>query len=130
MDGAARGNPGHAGVGVVLVMDGVVRRFGEYVGVRTNNEAEYVALIKGLELALEMGFRETIFYSDSQLLVRQIRGEYKVRSKKLMTLYGQAVGLISALSSFKIVHVERVENSEADRLANQAIDKKLGRFRD
>ncbi|GBC68979.1 14.7 kDa ribonuclease H-like protein [archaeon HR01] len=123
VDGASRGNPGQAGIGVVLEYGGAVRKVGEYVGVRTNNEAEYIALIRGLEMALEMGVSEVTVYSDSQLLVRQLAGEYRVRSPRLRRLYEKAAALIPKFSTFKIVHVGREENSEADRLANTALAK-------
>jgi ribonuclease HI len=122
VDGASRGNPGRAGIGVVLETEGAVRKAGAYVGVKTNNEAEYMALIMGLEMALEMGATEVTVYSDSQLLVRQLQGEYRVRSHRLKKLYERAADLISRFSKFQIVHVEREENSEADRLANTALD--------
>jgi ribonuclease HI len=125
VDGASRGNPGQAGIGVILVVDGGVKRLSEYIGFKTNNEAEYMALIRGLETALEMGVRDAVVYSDSQLLVQQLRGSYRVRSRRLKRLYERALELISQLASFQIIHVDRSENMEADRLANQAIDKKV-----
>ena len=125
VDGASRGNPGQAGIGVILVVDGGVKRLSEYIGFKTNNEAEYMALIRGLETALEMGVRDAVVYSDSQLLVQQLRGSYRVRSRRLKRLYERALELISQLASFQIIHVNRSENMEADRLANQAIDKKV-----
>lgn len=126
VDGASRGNPGKAGIGVIINSGGAVRRISEFIGVKTNNEAEYTALIRGLETALEMGVRNVIVYSDSELMVQQFLGGYRVRSRRLKRLYDRALELISQLSSFQITHVDRAENMEADKLANRAIDKKGG----
>ena len=123
-DGAARGNPGPAGIGAVLKrMDGtVITEISEYIGETTNNVAEYRALIAGVERALNVGVRELEVRADSELLIRQLQGQYQVRNAKLKPLYHRAQELLSGLASAKLVHVRREFNSEADRLANLGID--------
>lgn len=123
IDGASRGNPGHAGIGVIgKTDDKVVFQIGEYIGQTTNNVAEYNALIRGLQETLLSGNRAAYFYSDSELLVNQVNGKYKVRHENLIPLYHQADALIKKFSSFKIAHVRREFNKEADMLANEGID--------
>ena len=125
VDGAARGNPGQAGAGIVL--DGGENRIfrqGEYLGKATNNEAEYKALILGLELAGRQGCLELEVRSDSELLVRQMRGEYRVKSPGLQELYFQAVKRLAPFKRVVFVHVPREQNRDADRLANMAVDAK------
>jgi ribonuclease HI len=123
-DGAARGNPGPAGCGAILkapngeILDAQSR----YLGHTTNNVAEYRALLLGLERALGLGIRELEVRSDSELLIKQLRGEYRVRSVGLQPLYADAKRLIARFASVKLVHVRRELNAEADRLANQGID--------
>lgn len=124
VDGGARGNPGPAGFGVVI-KDTAGRRVAElsrYLGHRTNNYAEYMGLLAALEYALEHGPRALQVFSDSELLVRQINGQYKVRHPVLLELYQQAKTLIRRLEWFKIRHVRREQNRDADKLANQAMD--------
>ena len=125
VDGAARGNPGHAGAGIVLQTDGnLTHRIGEYLGQATNNVAEYRALLLGMQKAAELGIRDLQVRSDSELIVKQLNGQYKVKSPQLQDLY---FAVIKAVSSFKKVsfkHVPREENREADRMANLAIDAK------
>jgi len=126
IDGGARGNPGPAGYGVVID-DTAGRRvagLSKYLGHRTNNYAEYMGLLAALEYALEHGYKAIEVVSDSELLVRQINGRYKVRSPILLDLYQQAKSLIGRLEWFKIRHVRREQNREADKLANQAMDRK------
>jgi ribonuclease HI len=128
VDGGARGNPGPAGYGVVIE-DQAGRRIttlNKYLGHRTNNYAEYMGLLAALEYARENGFRALEAISDSELLVRQIDGEYKVRSPILLDLYTHAKSLIRELDWFRIRHVRREKNREADRLANQAMDQGMG----
>ena len=123
VDGASRGNPGQAGAGLVLEKDGeVILRMGEYLGEATNNEAEYRALILGVRQGRCLGFSELKIYSDSELLVRQMRGEYRVKNPRLQELYFQAVKDLGAFRKVSFSHVPREENREADRLANLAID--------
>ncbi|HBI16332.1 MAG TPA: RNase H [Desulfobulbaceae bacterium] len=128
-DGASRGNPGEAGAGVVL-LDGDRRQVASraiYLGQCTNNVAEYRALLAGLELALQNGCERLAIFLDSELIVRQISGQYKVKNAHLQPLYIQAKGLLQRLRGWRIKHVPRAENSEADQLANRGIDeKKMG----
>jgi ribonuclease HI len=125
VDGAARGNPGQAGAGIVLDR-GEEKLFcqGEYLGEATNNEAEYRALILGMEIAGRQGCVELEVRSDSELMVRQMRGEYRVKSPRLQELYFQATKGMSPFKRVVFTHVPREENREADRLANMAIDAK------
>ncbi len=124
VDGGARGNPGPAGAGVMLEEGEKVVRFGEYLGEATNNVAEYKALLLGLQAAIDMGVRELEIRSDSELMVRQLNGQYKVKSPVLMDLYFSAIKLLSGFRKSSLKHVPREENKEADRLANMAIDTK------
>jgi ribonuclease HI len=124
IDGGARGNPGPAGYGVAL-KDSAGKNVGElsrYLGHRTNNYAEYCGLLAALEYAVGKGLPALRVVSDSELMVKQIRGEYKVRSPELRELYERARALIRKLGSFRIEHVRREKNRDADRLANQAMD--------
>jgi len=128
-DGGARGNPGPAGFGVVI-QDEAGRRvagLSQYLGHQTNNVAEYQGLIGALEYAVEHGPKAIKVISDSELLVKQIRGEYKVKNPTLQDLHGRARQLIRQLDWFSIQHVLRGKNAEADRLANEAMDKGMGR---
>ena len=123
IDGASRGNPGPASVGVV-VRDGgtgVVRQFSTAIGETTNNVAEYLALIYGLQEALRAGLRSVTVKTDSELLARQINGQYKVRDAHLRLLHGVAKHLIDGFASCHVVHIPREQNRLADRLAAQAI---------
>ena len=128
-DGGARGNPGPAGFGVVLQDQAgkKVAALSEYLGHQTNNFAEYQGLIAALEYAVEHGPKALKLISDSELLVRQIKGIYKVKNPTLQDLHGRAKELIAQLDWFSIGHALREHNQEADRLANQAMDKGTGR---
>lgn len=122
-DGAARGNPGPAGIGVIIRNDAeILSEISDYIGETTNNQAEYMALIRGLEEALDMGQKNAEVFSDSELLVKQINGEYKIKNKSLVPLFNEARSLISRFNQFKIYHTPREENELADKLANQGID--------
>lgn len=125
-DGAARGNPGLAGAGAVLLdREGlVIERAAEFLGKATNNVAEYQAVILGLRRALDLGARRVELMSDSELLIRQLGGRYKVRAPHLLPLFAQAKKLLAGFESHRLRHVPREENSEADRLANMAIDER------
>jgi ribonuclease HI len=125
IDGGARGNPGPAGYGVVIeAQDGRrVAGLSEYLGQRTNNYAEYRGLLAALEYALAHEPRALKVISDSELMVRQIKGVYKVRNAALLELYQKAQQLIRQLEWFEIGHVLRESNREADRLANEAMDR-------
>src|ERR1700684_3975039 len=131
-DGGARGNPGPAGYGVVIKDETGrnVAQLSEYLGHQTNNFAEYQGLIAALEYALEHGPKALKLISDSELLVRQIKGIYKVKNLTLKDLHGRAQQLISQLEWFSIGHALREHNQEADRLDNQAMDKGKGRSAD
>src|SRR6476469_954720 len=130
-DGGARGNPGPAGYGVV-VQDQAgtnVAALSQYLGHQTNNFAEYQGLIAALEYAIEHGHKALKLISDSELLVRQIKGIYKVKNATLQDLHARAKELIAQLDWFSIGHALREHNSEADRLANDAMDRGMGRSR-
>jgi len=128
-DGGARGNPGPAGYGVVIQDESGKRvaALSEYLGHQTNNFAEYQGLIGALEYALAHGPKALKLISDSELLVRQIKGIYKVKNATLQDLHGRAKELIAKLDWFAIGHALREHNQEADRLANLAMDKGTGR---
>lgn len=129
IDGGARGNPGPAGYGVVLHDESgkKIDSLHEYLGAQTNNFAEYSGLIAALEYALSHNYRALKVRSDSELMVKQIKGEYKVRSEALLDIYREAKDLIRKLDSFHIQHVYREQNREADRLANLAMDQGMGK---
>jgi ribonuclease HI len=122
-DGGARGNPGPAGIGVV-VWDGnnLVGRHKKYIGVATNNQAEYKAVILALEEAKKIGVEELEFFLDSELVVKQLRQEYKVKDKELAPLFVQAWNLGFSFKKITYTHVPREKNKEADKLVNEAID--------
>ena len=128
-DGGARGNPGPAGYGVVIQDESgkKVAALSEYLGHQTNNVAEYQGLIAALEYAVDNGPKALKVISDSELLVRQIKGIYKVKNSTLQELHGRAKDLIAQLDWFSIGHVLRGHNQEADTLANAAMDKGMGR---
>jgi ribonuclease H / adenosylcobalamin/alpha-ribazole phosphatase len=123
-DGGARGNPGPAAYGYVLEADDgtVLAAHGEAIGTATNNVAEYRALVAGLEKAAELGVGELEVVSDSELLVKQMRGEYKVKNETLRGLFEQASDLANRLSSVRYTAVRREHNELADRLVNEALD--------
>ncbi|MBI3028424.1 MAG: ribonuclease HI family protein [Candidatus Rokubacteria bacterium] len=122
VDGSVEGNPGPGAIGVVIE-DGrgtPVEAWGEAIGHCTNNQAEYQALLAALRKARRLGAKTVTVRSDSQLLVRQFLGEYKVRDAKLKPLHEEARRLARAFPSFEIVHIPREQNRAADRLANRA----------
>ena len=127
VDGAARGNPGEAGCGAVIcdANGAVVQELSRYLGHATNNVAEYEALLIGLEALLKAGKKQIRVQSDSQLLVRQLNGEYRVKDEKLKILFERATSLLRQFERYRILHVPREENKLADRLANKAIDDAL-----
>jgi ribonuclease HI len=125
-DGAARGNPGPAGIGVVAKSGGrELFTISRYIGVATNNMAEYLALIAGLERARQLGVPEVTVMLDSELVVQQMNGGYRVRDSKLIELYSRARGAAEALERCYFVHLPREQNADADRLANRALDRAL-----
>ena len=123
-DGAARGNPGPAGIGVVIEDERgrVLKEVSQFVGQKTNNQAEYMALIQGLETAAEYQADAVLVRLDSELLVHQLKGEYKVKSPLLKPLRNKAQELLARYKVVGIEHIERGYNRAADRLANRAID--------
>jgi ribonuclease HI len=123
-DGASRGNPGQAGLGIVIYAeDGQkIAEVSEYLGSTTNNVAEYQALIRGLEEAQSLGAKELEVFTDSELMARQINGQYKVKNAGLIPLYQKAKGLLSQFALAKVTHIRREYNKEADKLANMAVD--------
>ena len=124
-DGASKGNPGDAGIGIsISTPDGeVLREIGEYIGTATNNYAEYAALIRGLKEAVELGATSIELRTDSELLARQLAGVYKVKSPNLQPLHQEAVSLLRCFASVSISHVFRELNKRADELANEGIKK-------
>jgi len=122
-DGAARGNPGPAGIGVVIKEGhNTLLKVSDYIGKATNNVAEYMAFIRGLEEALLLGATDIHCYLDSELIVKQFKGEYKVKNEGLIPLHHHAKALIRKFEDFTISHTARKENKQADELANQGID--------
>jgi ribonuclease HI len=126
-DGAARGNPGPAGAGAVITdaKGTVVARLGHYLGRQTNNVAEYQGLLLGLRHALELGAREVEVRADSQLMIRQLKGEYAVRNTALKPLHAEALRLLRGFSRYDLQHVPREENALADEMSNRAIDEEM-----
>lgn len=123
IDGAARNNPGPAAIGVVIRQGNkLVAEFGKYIGETTNNVAEYTACIEALKKAHELHISEIKLFSDSELLVRQINGEYRVKDARLQNLMAHFQREKEKLKSFSISHIPREQNSEADALANRALD--------
>lgn len=123
-DGGARGNPGPAGIGVVIKNEKneVVYERGKYIGETTNNQAEYQALILALEKAHELKATEVTCYLDSELVVKQVKGEYKVKDSELAKLYLQVWNLKNKFGSISFHHIYREKNIEADALVNSALD--------
>jgi ribonuclease HI len=130
-DGASRGNPGRAGAGIWMT-DEEGRKVSEvsrYLGHKTNNQAEYWALLLGLREAQRLGWRSLRIFTDSELVERQIKGVYRVRDVNLRALYKTVQQNLKAFSSFEIESIPREGNKEADRLANEAIDRGIARER-
>ncbi len=125
VDGGSRGNPGPAAVGIVVQdADGeVLEEVGERIGSATNNVAEYRALLLGIERARALGASELELIGDSELIVRQVKGEYKVKDSALRELHGAVTQALAPFKSWSIRHVRRESNAEADRLVNEALDR-------
>jgi ribonuclease HI len=123
-DGASRGNPGPAAFGVVLANTRrqVVAEYGRRLGIATNNEAEYRGLLAGMDTAVAKGATELEIRLDSELLVLQLEGDYRIRAANLKPLYAEAKKKLKCFKRVKIVHIPRSLNSRADKLANQALD--------
>ena len=128
-DGGSRGNPGPSGYGAVVEdpQGRVVARLGEFLGIQTNNYAEYSGLLAVLKWAIENGAKRLRVVSDSELMVKQMKGQYKVASPVLRPLYEQGRRLAGKLDRFEMRHTLRGGNQEADRLANEAMDKGMGK---
>jgi probable phosphoglycerate mutase len=128
-DGGARGNPGPAGFGVLIqdASGAVLAELSEFLGIQTNNFAEYSGLLAALDFALMHGHRRLHVVSDSELMVKQIQGKYQVKSPILRPLFDQARKKIAQLEAFEITHALRHKNKDADRLANQAMDRGMRR---
>lgn len=124
-DGGARGNPGPAGIGVVIDSAEGQKTFKKYIGECTNNKAEYEGVILGLEKAKEMGAEEVDVFLDSELVQKQLMREYKVKNKDLAPLFVKAWNLSLGFKKVKYVHVRRNDNKLADKLVNEAIDEAL-----
>lgn len=122
-DGGARGNPGPAGIGAVIYMDGVKYfELSKYIGKTTNNEAEYYALLAGLMAAQNKEIKNLECFLDSELVVKQLNGEYKVKNATMKKYYDKVLQLKSEFESISFTHVKRADNKEADRLVNEALD--------
>ena len=124
VDGGARGNPGPAAIGAVVQSPAgeVLEERGERIGRATNNVAEYRALLLGIERAAELGASELELVGDSELVVRQVKGEYKVKDANLRELHTEVKRALGNFERWSIRHVRRAENAEADRLVNQVLD--------
>lgn len=123
-DGGSRGNPGPAGIGVVI-LDSARKRIKDlyrYIGETTNNIAEYNALIHGLEEAAKLNADEVVINMDSELIAKQLNGEYRVKDSDIKPLFEKALGILKTFKAFEINHIERSKNKEADKLVNKAIN--------
>jgi ribonuclease HI len=122
-DGGSRGNPGPAALGAVLVRDGdVIAEVGEYLGIATNNVAEWSALLAGMEAAIERGIDVLAIRLDSELVVKQLRGEYRVKDAKLAPLFARARTLMRQFKAVDVAHVRRKHNALADAVVNRVLD--------
>jgi len=128
IDGGARGNPGPAAYGVVVrdARGQIIDELAEYLGIQTNNYAEYSGLLAALEYAVRQKCASLQVVSDSELLVKQMKGQYRVKNPGLLELYERARGLVRKLERFSIEHVLREHNREADRLVNKVLDSRAG----
>ncbi len=122
-DGASSGNPGPAGIGAVIEVGSKKVEISKSIGMATNNVAEYQALIEALEIAKREGASEVSLYLDSELVVKQILGEYRVKNEGLRPFFQKALELLESFDKFEIRHVRREENREADSLAKRAVQK-------
>ena len=118
-DGASSGNPGESGIGVVLISGDETHEISEHIGIATNNVAEYKALVKGLSKARDLGMEKVDIFLDSELLVRQINGIYRVKNENLKKLYDEAVSTLRSFKSYDIRHIPREKNKQADSLARK-----------
>ena len=125
VDGASRGNPGPAAIGAIIRDEAgnILGHISRALGVTTNNQAEYQAIIAALEKAVGTGAKQVTVKSDSKLVVEQINGRYKIKNTALRPLYQRVVQLAGSIESFSITYIPREENAEADALANRALDR-------
>lgn len=123
-DGAARGNPGPASAGAVIrdEHDKIIAQISHRIGFTTNNQAEYIAIVMALEEALKLGATNVNLKSDSELVVKQLGGSYRVKNAALKPLYQKVKQLQNSLEGFTVTHIPREQNREADSLANKALD--------
>lgn len=128
IDGGARGNPGPAAYGVIIrgPKGEVLAKLGEYLGIQTNNVAEYSGLLAALDWAAQQGLTSLKVLSDSELLVRQMTGQYRVKHPELKVLFQRAMERVRMLEQFAIEHVRREANRDADRMVNQVLDSHFG----
>jgi ribonuclease HI len=126
-DGAARGNPGPAGAGAVILDEEgrVLARLGKFLGKQTNNVAEYQGLLLGLRRTRQLGAREVEVRADSQLLIRQLQGKYAVKNEVLKRLHEEALALLRSFERYELVHIPREQNDLADEMSNRAIDEQM-----
>ena len=126
-DGAARGNPGPAGAGAVIVSPAghIMAKVGKFLGDSTNNVAEYTGLLIGLKRAKAMGIKELDVFSDSELMVKQLQGDYAVKAEHLRPLYDEVRALLKGFSDVHLAHIPREQNAAADEMSNRAIDERL-----
>ncbi|MFH1904974.1 MAG: ribonuclease HI family protein [bacterium] len=123
VDGASAGNPGKAGIGIVLFCKGKkIKEYSQYIGVTTNNVAEYMAVIFAMQEALIMRVQNITIFTDSELITRQIQGVYKVKDNNLFRLYKQVQHLENGFTKFNITYIERSGNKEADKLASKSLE--------
>ena len=123
IDGASRGNPGLASIAYSIQRnDKILIEYSEFIGIKTNNQAEYFAFIKALEKILDMNEKEVIIYSDSELLVKQINGLYKVKNIYLKQLFKKAKDLLIKINNYEIIHIKREKNKRADNLCNSVLN--------
>lgn len=124
VDGGSRGNPGPAGVGVVILDSSgkKIKEFGKYIGETTNNIAEYNALLYGLEEALILRADDVKINLDSELVAKQLSGDYRVKDANIRPLFERALNMLKGFKSFEVRHIEREKNKEADKLVNKAIN--------
>ncbi|MBN3038892.1 MAG: ribonuclease HI family protein [Candidatus Omnitrophica bacterium] len=127
VDGAARGNPGDAGIGIVIKdkENKPMAQLYKYIGQATNNIAEYTALIYATQQALILGLKDLVIHSDSELLIKQLNGEYRVKNANLKPFYEQFLHLKTGFDNIEAKQIAREDNKEADKLANQAIDSRI-----
>ena len=124
IDGGARGNPGPAGIGVVIMDERKkkIKELYKYIGEATNNIAEYNALVYGLEEALILAPDKVVVKMDSELVARQLSGDYRVKNEEIKPLFEKAIGILKQFKAFEIKHIDREKNKDADKLVNKAIN--------